>query len=104
MSKMPQYIDAFRQKLQESEKEMMKQEVHKKEQMEEAKEYFGYDIKPSDPRYVRMQELKQEEKKKEMRKMRKELKNQQMQESLKQMEAEAKQKRQELEALEKNKS
>ena len=75
MKKMPEFIKEYQMRLRkESEKES---EMQKKKQalLDEAREYFGYNISPSDPRFEQMKLQKEEEEKKGKKLLRKMKKN-----------------------------
>ena len=93
---MPQYIEEFRQKLYDKQNALDQQENKKREMMEEAREYFGYDVDPNDPRFIRMQEAKREAEKNLMKKKKKESKAAQYQETLRRMHEEAQKAREQL--------
>ena len=87
---MPEYIETFRKKLHNHQDSLVEQEDRKRELMEEAREYFGYHVDPGDPRFVRMQEQKREEKQKQRKKLKKEMKTANEQKALKKMVEEVK--------------
>lgn len=72
MKKMPALIEELRSKLMKAEEAEKTQEVKRQAMMNEARDYFGFDIDPRDPRFIHMQELKAEEEKQAKRKKRKE--------------------------------
>lgn len=72
MSKMPQYIQQYRERLTKAEAQERSLESKRKALLEEARDYFGYDIDPRDPRFEQMKEKKEEEEKKLKKKKKKE--------------------------------
>ena len=55
MSKMPKIIDEYRRRLQKGETVEASVMMKRKDEKDEAKEYFGFEIDPRDPRYEHMQ-------------------------------------------------
>jgi hypothetical protein len=64
MEKMPELIAQYEEKLHKKEEDMQKAEERKKRLLEEAKEFFGYDMDYRDPKFKQLQELKEAEAKK----------------------------------------
>lgn len=75
MAKMPQIIDEYRGKLAKADQLEEEREAKRRVLLEEARDYFGYDIDPHDPRVERMQEMKEEEERKLKKQKKKEAKN-----------------------------
>ena len=71
MSKMPEYIEKYRQRLHKHKAAELQGEQKRKDMMLEARQYFGYKIDPSDPRFQEMVEKREEERRKEKKKQRK---------------------------------
>lgn len=59
MANMPKYIKEYKARLLKAEEEKEQAAAKQKELMEEARDYFGYYIERSDPRFVMMQEQKE---------------------------------------------
>ena len=72
MSKMPELIAKFHSKREKKAGEISKMDEKRQALLDEAREYFGYDISPRDPRFLELVERKQEEEKRLKKKMRKE--------------------------------
>jgi len=70
MAKMPEYINQYRAKLAKADEAERKQQEKRKALVDEAREYFGYDLDPRDPRFEQMQ-LKKEEEEKNLKKKKK---------------------------------
>ncbi|XP_064625623.1 large ribosomal subunit protein mL64-like [Lineus longissimus] len=82
MEKMPELIAQYEAKLRKKEADVRKSEERKKRLLEEAKEFFGYDIDYRDPKFKQLQELKEAEAKKLAKQKKKEEKLRRMTASL----------------------
>ena len=71
MKKMPALIAELRQKLDKTERAEQAQEEKRASLMGEARDYFGFDIDPRDPRFIHMQEVRSDEAKLAKRKKKK---------------------------------
>ncbi len=71
---MPQYIEEFRKRLHKGEEKELERQARVKTLVEEARDYYGYDVDPRDPRFQEMVERKEEEAKLEKKKKKKEQK------------------------------
>ena len=72
MAKMPEYIAQYEKRLQKEQDAKKKSQEKKQRLMDEARDFFGYDIDPRDERFKQMQEMKAEEEKKLAKKRKKE--------------------------------
>jgi len=72
MAKMPEIIKQYRTRLAKADELELVQENKKQVLMSEAREFFGYDLDRSDPRFEQMALAKEEEEKKLKKKKRKE--------------------------------
>ncbi len=77
MEKMPQLIEEFRKRLHKVEEKEAERKAKVQELVEEARDFYGYDVDPRDPRFQEMVEKKEEEarmaKKKQQKEQRKAL-------------------------------
>ena len=69
---MPKLIDDYRARIAKADEVDRKQEEKRKALREEARDFFGYDLDPRDPRFEQMQLSKEEEEKKQQKKKKKE--------------------------------
>ncbi|XP_074640173.1 large ribosomal subunit protein mL64-like [Tubulanus polymorphus] len=74
MAKMPELIAGYEQRLKAKEEQMKKQEEKKQKLLEEAHEFFGYEIDSRDARFKQLQELKDKEEAKLAKQRKKEAK------------------------------
>ena len=100
MKKMPDIIEAFRNKIHLKEERLLEQQAKHQALLDEARDFFGYNVEKNDPRFVQMQELKAEEEQKLRKKRRKEEKERKWQETLAKMAEEAAKRKQELKLTE----
>jgi len=70
MAKMPQLVNKYREKLVEAEELQRQRKKQQQELLEEVRDYFGYNLPPSDPRFEQFK-LEKEEREKTMKKKRK---------------------------------
>ena len=64
MAKMPKIIDEYRAKLAKEDELELQRDAKRLALMEEARDYFGYEVDPRDPRVEYMKQMKEEEEKK----------------------------------------
>ena len=61
MANMPRLLKQFHEKQAKKDDLRKQQELRKKKLLEDAREYFGYDIDPRDPKFQAMEEKREEE-------------------------------------------
>ena len=71
---MPRLIDEYRAKLVKEEELERKHDEKRQALLEEARDFYGYDVDPRDPRYEYMRQMKEEEEKKLKKQKKKEAK------------------------------
>lgn len=69
---MPQFIEEYKQRLKKKENQEMMAQSKKKMMVEEARDFFGYHIDQSDPRFEQLKLTREEEEKKMQKKKKKE--------------------------------
>ncbi|ESO09645.1 hypothetical protein HELRODRAFT_184006 [Helobdella robusta] len=72
LAKMPQYIKEYRARLKKAEEQELQLKKKRQVLLDEARDYFGYQIDPNDPRFEQIKLAKEEEEKKMMKKKKKE--------------------------------
>ena len=72
MARMPQFIKEYHARLEKVAEQERLQEAKKRELLAEARDYFGYNIHPQDPRFEEMKLQKEEEEKQLAKKKKKE--------------------------------
>ncbi|CAH1774980.1 unnamed protein product [Owenia fusiformis] len=82
MAEMPKHIEKYRQKLQKQGEEKIKQAEKRQKLLDEAREFYGYEVSASDAKFKLMLETKEAEEKARRKKMRKEKKEQMFLKSL----------------------
>jgi len=70
MAKMPGIIDQYRSRLVKADEAERRQQDKKRELQEQARDFFGYNLDPRDPRFEQM-ELEKEEEEKKLKKKKK---------------------------------